>query len=280
MQRWYQPRDPANPARSWSLLLLPLALGALSTQLAAQLPESKPSAAVPSTQPTSSFANPAQNQQQAPPSRPQHHAHITFTNGLLSVSAANASLNGLIREIARQTGMKVTGAVAEDRVFGEYGPADPQVILATLLDGTGSNILIRSSASDAPLELILTPRTGAATPPTPNLNADNEDSDDQAPPGAPTSVSAPRARAAVLPGSVPPPPPPTPNPSSATTPASETVVFPPADATSAPATATTTPPDTNVPADTSADTVKTPQQIFEQLQKLRQQNTSGTPAPQ
>ena len=282
MQSFHPLRDPRTPPRTCSLLLLSFALGAFSTQLAAQLPAStstRPSAAVPSPQPATSFANSAPPQQQPATPHAQHHARITFTDSLLSVSASNASLNGLIREIARQTGMKVTGSVAEDRVFGEYGPGDPQSILATLLDGTGSNILIRSAANDAPLELILTPRTGAASPPSPNLSADNEDTDDQAPPGAPTSSAAPRSRVAVLPGSVPQPPPP-PDSSNAIPPASETVVFPPVDATSAPVTATTTPSDSNEPADTSADTVKTPQQIFEQLQKLRQQNTPGPNAPQ
>ena len=270
--------DSATPPRSLSLLLLSILFGALSSPLAAQLPASnpiKPSAAIPAAQPTNSFTDAAQ------PSAPraQHHAHITFSNGLLSVSASNASLNGLIREIARQTGMKVTGSVAEDRVYGEYGPADPQTVLASLLDGTGSNILIRSNSADAPLELILTPRIGAASPPSPNQNADNDDADDQAPPGAPTNISAPRSRAAVLPGSVPPSPTPA-SSSNAIPAASETVVFPPIDANSAPATATTTPSDSNAPAESSADTVKTPQQIFEQLQKLRQQNTPGPNAPQ
>ena len=196
MQSGYPHRNPAIPAGTWFLLVLSVAFGALSTQLAAQLPGPnpvKPSAAVPSTQPINSFAAPAATL------RPPHRSHITFANGLLTVSASNASLNGLIRDIARQTGMKVSGSVAEDRVFGEYGPADPQVILATLLDGTGSNILIRSSSSDSPLELILTPRTGAATPPNPNANVADDENDDQAPPGSPTAVSARRTRTATPP---------------------------------------------------------------------------------
>ena len=265
----------SNPPRVPALLLLSVAL---STPLQAQLPV-KPSAAVPSTPTTNSSPG---NEPAVVP-RPQHRSHITFTNGLLTVSASNASLNALIREIARQTGMKVTGSVAEDRVFGEYGPADPQTVLATLLDGTGSNILIRSSASDAPLDLILTPRTGAASPPSPAANvADNDDNEDLAPPppGAPTAISAPRGRPAAPPANLVPPRPQPANPANAISPASETVVFPPADATSTPSTATTTPADTSSPADSSSDSVKTPQQIFEQLQKLRQQSTSGSNSPQ
>ncbi len=223
-----------------------------------------------------------------PASHPQHRSQVTLDHGLLTVTATNASLNGLIREIARQTGMKVTGSVAEDRVFGTYGPGDPQRILATLLDGTGSNILIRSSAADAPLQLILTPRTGAATPPNPNANlAGNDADEDQSPPpGAPATLALPRARSAGFAPETPSPPPaPDTNasaPQNQISPASQTVVFPPIDSTSAPSTATTTPPDASTPApDASSDTVKTPQQIFEQLQRLRQQNTTtGTPTPQ
>ena len=261
----------STPPRVPALLLLSVAL---STHLQAQL-AAKPSPAVPSTPTTESFPNNSGTQPAVP--RPQHRAHITFANGLLTVSASNASLNGLIRDIAHQTGMKVTGSVAEDRVFGEYGPADPQTVLASLLDGTGSNILIRSNASDAPVDLILTPRIGAPSPPSPTANvADTDDSDDPAPP--PSAISARYGRPAVPPSNPAPPPPPA-NPSNAISPASQTVVFPPADSTSTPSTATTTPADTSSPADSSSDTVKTPQQIFEQLQKLRQQTTSGTPSP-
>ena len=233
---------------------------------------------LPSATPTAPATVPAQTQA----AHPQHHSQVTLDHGRLTVVATNASLNGLIREIARQTGMKITGSVAEDRVFGTYGPDDPQRILATLLDGTGTNILIRSSAADAPLQLILTPRTGAATPPNPNANvADNDADDDQTPPpGAPTVVSAPRARSTFIPGNVSAPPPSSPPSSNGIAPASETVVFPAPDATSTPSTATTTPADTAAPSDSSSsDAVKTPQQIFEQLQKLRQQS-NGTPAPQ
>ena len=248
-----------------------LLAGLLASPLAAQqLPAGLPAAAAQSTQPQ--------------PQRPPHHSQVILDHGLLTVTATNASLNGLIREIARKTGMKVSGTVAEDRVFGTYGPDDPQKVLATLLDGTGSNILILSNAVDDPLQLILTPRTGAATPPNPNANLGQNDEDDDAtpPPGAPVVVSAPRARSVPQPGRAQPAasqPAATPDPN-AISPASQTVVFPPVDSTSTPSSATTTPPDTSNPAASSSDTVKTPQQIFEQLQKLRQQTTPAGQTPQ
>lgn len=216
----------------------------------------------------------ASPQQQPAERHAQHPATVTFSDGLLTVNAANSSLNNIIREIARQTGMKVTGSVAEDRVFGSYGPADPQKVIAALLDGTGTNILIVSSRQDVPVTLVLTPRTGSATPPNPNAPRDSDDEDAQAPP--PATVPFPNAqhpRGPSFPGAIPRSQGAAqPNPA-ATQPSStdQTVVFPPVDTTTPPATATAAPADTDTPSDNPADSVKTPQQIFEQLQRMRQQ---------
>src|ERR1700679_2339706 len=103
----------------------------------------------------------------APPNTP-HRATATYAAGLLNVRADNSSLNQILRAIARLTGMTITGGVTDERVFGNYGPAEPSTILATLLDGTGSNMILRESATSAPSELVLTPRNGGPTPPNPN----------------------------------------------------------------------------------------------------------------
>ena len=264
MQRQRPFRASAQFRAAWAPLGFALILGTLSPALNAQLPAATATA----------------SSAQQTPARTPHRSQVTFDSGLLTIIASNASLNGLIREIGHQTGMKISGSVAEDHVFGIYGPADPQRVLAILLDGTGSNVLIRSSAADAPLELILTPRTGAPTPPNPNANVaqNDEDDDPSPPPGAPTTVSAPRARPAVRPGSVTPPSP----TANGTDPASSAAPAAPADASATPAAGT--PPaagtDTGTPANSSADSVKTPQQIFDQLQRLRQQSTPNTPTPQ
>jgi hypothetical protein len=95
------------------------------------------------------------------------HAVVIFQDGLLNVRADNSSLNVILREISRKTGMTITGGVADDRVFGNYGPADPGTVIATLLGGSGVNLLFRADENNNPTELILTPRTGGATPPNP-----------------------------------------------------------------------------------------------------------------
>lgn len=120
-----------------------------------------------------------------------HRAEVRYASGMLSVNANNSSLNLILREISRQTGMKITGGVGEQRVFGHYGPAEPAEILVTLLDGTGTNVLLRQNDVDAPLELVLTPRNGGVTPPNPNApgfddpGVEQPEPSDQPPPAAP-----------------------------------------------------------------------------------------------
>ena len=105
---------------------------------------------------------PAQTPQQTP--RP---AQVTYANGEITVAASNSSLNQILRDIARETGMKITGGVTDERVFGQYGPATPSKILGELLDGTESNMLLLQATAATPAELILTPRHGGPTPPSP-----------------------------------------------------------------------------------------------------------------
>jgi hypothetical protein len=216
--------------------------------LAATLPAQSP--APPQTNPSASTlpATPATippapqvplRPQQTPPSR----AQVTYTNGELFVAANNSSLNQILRQISSNTGMKVTGGVADERVFGNYGPADPVQVLTSLLDGTATNMILVQRDDASLAELILTPRNGGPTPPNPHAAAFDDRSEPQrnfsAQPN-PTSESA---------------PPPQNNP-----------IAPPAN----PATTTTpTPAGTTQPD--SPNGVKTPQQIYEQLQRMRQQ---------
>jgi hypothetical protein len=98
----------------------------------------------------------------------RHRARVTYANGLLEVRADNSSLNQILRDISRQTGMKIVGGVADQRVFGSYGPAPAVTVLQTLLDGTGTNILLQETAMHAPEQLVLSPQTGGVTPPPPS----------------------------------------------------------------------------------------------------------------
>jgi predicted amino acid racemase len=92
-------------------------------------------------------------------------AEVTYSHGQIGINADNSSLNQILRDISRLTGMKITGTVADERVFGRYGPASPTKIMESLLDGTGINMLLLENASGTPANLILTPREGGASPP-------------------------------------------------------------------------------------------------------------------
>ena len=103
-----------------------------------------------------------------------HRGQVSCAGGQLRVHAENSSLNGILRSISRCTGMQITGGVLDQRVFGDYGPAAPATVLATLLDGTGTNMLLQETATDQPAHLFLTPRIGGPTLPTPSTAPDTD----------------------------------------------------------------------------------------------------------
>jgi hypothetical protein len=93
-------------------------------------------------------------------------ARVVYSRGQIEVDANNSSLEQIVQNIASVTGMKITGSVDDERVFGKYGPAAPSETLKSLLVGTNVNMMLKETANGTPGELILTPRNGAATPPS------------------------------------------------------------------------------------------------------------------
>jgi hypothetical protein len=204
----------------------------------AQAQAVKPSAATPIATQSTVSDSPAKSQ-----------LSVDYVAGKLTVNAANASLNQILSEVSRTIGMKVTGGVADERVYGQYGPSAPSVVLAALLDGTTSNMLLVGSTK-GPTELILTPRMGGPTPPSPHAATPEPEEEPAQEPPQPTPAHSP---AQIVPhrGLGHPPTPGAP------------------------------PPDTNPDDATSTDQpngTKTPQQINNDLRQLQQQQT--TPAPQ
>ena len=194
-----------------------------------------------------------------PAQSPPQRAKISYADNQLTVSASNSSLNQILREVSRLTGIKITGGVTEERVFGDYGPAECSEVLGKLLDGTASNmLLVTSDGTNAP-ELILTPRTGGATPPNPNASRfdDNAVNDDQPQPGPqplqPTESQSQPARPYPVPTPITPPTQ-TGDPNAASPPAPA----PPADANQ----------------QQSPNGTKTPQQIYDELMRMRRQQQS------
>lgn len=186
-----------------------------------------------------------------PPEVPRHRAQVEFSGGKLKVLADNSSLNQILTDVAGQIGMKITGSIPEERVFGIYGPADPSLIVTRLLAGSGSNILLREDARRIPRELILTPRADGPPPPSsgPGDQADTEDRPPQLMPHA--TESQPQA---IAPGA-----------------ASQPSALPASQPThqAAAQSETTT--------EQSPNGVRTPQQIYDQLIQLQQKNAPTVP---
>ena len=157
------------------------------------LPTAPPAAASPATaQPATLAPIDAKTNTSAPTTKP-HRAQVSFAAGSLTVRANDSSLHQILRAISQQTGMTISGGVVDQRVFGTYGPTDASTILATLLDGTGVNMLIREGDSHVPVELVLTPRGGAPSPPSIAPQDDEVDADGTPPPGS-TTQQAPAQR--------------------------------------------------------------------------------------
>jgi len=223
---------------------------AFSALLAAQTSapvQAKPSAAVPSQSSIPATALTTPPPPATPAQLPPKRAEITYADDTLSVSASNSSLNQILREISRKTGIKISGGVADERVFGQYGPDAPAQILAALLDGTGSNLLLVHGAGATPTELILTPRNGGPTPPNPNARSFDDGSESRNQPPVQT---------------------PEPQPAAQPVPDQSQPVNPPATTPVTPATGSDASPDAT---QQSPNGTKTPQEIYDQLQKLRQQ---------
>ena len=199
------------------------------------------------------------NRPPAPVPAPAHRATVTFAEGSLSITAENSSLNQILRDISRSTGMKITGGVMDERVYGSFGPGDTSSVLSALLSGTGSNMMLIFDARRTPSELVLTPRGGGPTPPSPTAARGNDRDEEDLPPQMRPHMPRPEPR---------------PEPSPAPPPA-------PAIAVQIPQ-AAATPPATDTTQQVSPNGVSTPEQIYQQLMqmKAKQAQTPATTPPQ
>jgi hypothetical protein len=223
------------------------------------------------------------------------------------VHANDSSLHQILRSVARRTGMKISGGVADQRVFGDYGPAPASSVLATLLDGTGVNMLLQTTPAQVPESLVLTPQTGAASPPALDMTANDDPGDTPPqnypslvnPAGVPSSGSQGAASANPGPASASGPvsvPQPLNNVNGSSSNSSPTAsTFPttnsvPLDSLPTPSTTPPTagivdapnPPPPGSTTSTSPNGVSTPESIYQQLLQLQkqQQQKQQSPPPQ
>jgi hypothetical protein len=228
------------------------------------LPASAPTA-IPTAPPAGAVA---QAKSLNPSEQTAKRAEVQYATGMLSVAADNSSLNQILRDIGRVTGMKITGGVTDERVYGSYGPADTSTVLTALLKGTGSNMMLVLDRDQSPRELVLTPRGGGPTPPSPNAgrNREEEDLPPQRNPRNPRDGAASQAPQFHAPQPLPAgaegaPPPPAPAPVGIAPQPAPTAVNP------------------NDTTQQSPNGVKTPQEIYDQLMKLQPQRATPPPTP-
>ncbi|MGA3332746.1 MAG: hypothetical protein ABSC62_01135 [Terracidiphilus sp.] len=112
--------------------------------------------------------------------RPAGASVVWDRHGLLIV-ASNSSLAQILKEVSTETGVKVEGMDADERVFGTYGPGPARDVLSRLLDGSAYNVLmIGDQGQGAPLRIVLSPSStvaatapqAASTPPSPPSGED------------------------------------------------------------------------------------------------------------
>lgn len=123
-----------------------------------------------------------------PPDWPANHpptpATVTWDSKGLEVQAANSSLGQILREVATNTGAKLQGINADQRVFGTYGPGPARDVISQLLDGTGYNVVMIGGQGDAPPQQIILSKSLKGTPAPMNAAQTPQNSDDDEQPYA------------------------------------------------------------------------------------------------
>jgi hypothetical protein len=159
-------------------LLLAFTLTAPMCVSAAQGTPAAAGAAIPATSPTHSVSDlPSARPAMLPYQQrtPVDANAVQWNGSVMTIHANGEDLPGILSEVVRATGLKVTGGVPDERVFGVYGPGPVQQVLADLFSGIYVNLLLVNGTATQPKELILTPRTGGPTPPSPARTIETSD---------------------------------------------------------------------------------------------------------
>jgi hypothetical protein len=134
---------------------------------------------------------PATPQPETPPAPPlpdwpannqPAQATVVWNAQGLRIEAANSSLQQILKDVQMQTGAKVEGMGADQRIFGTFGPGPARDVLSQLLDGSGYNVLmIGDRGQGTPRQILLSPPPQGPTPPVmPNQNSEAEENVDMA----------------------------------------------------------------------------------------------------
>jgi hypothetical protein len=123
-------------------------------------------------------------------------AAVNWNGRELSISATNASLEQILRDVSTATGLKVDGINGDQRIYGSFGPAPARIVLSNLLDGSGYNILmIGDQGEGTPRQLVLTAKTHRSSAGQPGAQAgQNGDDEGQDEPEQPEQPEPPMRR--------------------------------------------------------------------------------------
>ena len=108
--------------------------------------------------------------------QPATPAALDLSGGRLTIRAKNSSLRSILDSLESMTGVKIDGFNRDERIFGVYGPGDPQKVLAGLLASSGYNVIIAGrKPNGAPREIVLsTPSALPVEPSQPASSFDHE----------------------------------------------------------------------------------------------------------
>ncbi len=108
-------------------------------------------------------------------------ASVVWDASGLRINASNSSLQQILNEVSTETGTKVEGMGADQRIYGEYGPGQARDVLSQLLQGSGYNVLAAGDlGKGAPREIVLSPRKSGPAG-APGANRPQQDPDEEIP---------------------------------------------------------------------------------------------------
>jgi hypothetical protein len=103
-------------------------------------------------------------------------ANVVWDSQGLRIVAANSSLAQILDDVSADTGAKVEGMGADQRIFGTYGPGPARAVLSELLDGAGYNVLmIGDQGQGTPRQIVLSTPPNGPAPVGGNRNQNNEE---------------------------------------------------------------------------------------------------------
>lgn len=182
---------------------------------------------------------------------------VTFLNNQLTITAPNSTLADILRAVRKQTGAEIDVPNAPERVVTRLGPGPARSVVAELLNGSRFNYVLLGSPSDDSLltRVVLVPKSGV---------------EGIAPMGS--STGQPAIAQTGAPGQTPQNPPDMSTDSADDSSANdENPVEPPPAAE----------PDQTSPGASDQNTIKTPQQLLQEMQQrqmqLQQQQQQGVP---